>query len=232
MFSEKEPLSSCPNCTTKQYWIKDKCLRCGYVYKLSMKNDQISFFIQKLFKPILYDPQDIFIGVKSVPLMPGLYAWYFDKSLLEIFIDKKSKHYFIIPSNNLTHSVREWYLLYIGIAGKKNGRTLQDRIYTEHLNQNSKGSTLRQTLCAILWNKINLDPAQQLNTVDEKLKLTRWMFKNARVAWIEIEKPEKLENIMLDTFGECLPFNLKGNKANPYLKEIKRLRRVWRKGGK
>jgi len=83
----------------------------------------------------------------------------------------------------------------------------------------------------LLWEIIRLDPRKQLNGLDEKAKLNLWMFENARVTWLNVEKPQKIEKIVLKEFGEYLPFNLQENKANPYRKEFMRLRKVWRKGG-
>jgi len=231
MFSNKKQIiRECPKCSLSDYWDGAKCISCGYIHKLAAKDENTSKLIRALFQPSLYDPHRIFIGSERVPQSPGLYGWFFGKSLVNMLKKIKSDSYFIEPDGT-SEPEKDWFLLYIGIAGKKKGRTLQDRIHGEHLNQNSKGSTLRQSLAALLWEIIRLDPRKQLNGLDEKAKLNLWMFENARVTWLNVEKPQKIEKIVLKEFGEYLPFNLQENKANPYRKEFMRLRKVWRKGG-
>ncbi len=228
--SKKQAISECPECFQSAYWDDDKCIWCGYIHNLVIKDENASKLIQALFQPSLYHPHNIFIGSKRVPQSPGLYGWFFGKSLVDILKGIKYKN--LIRPVRTSKPERDWILLYIGIAGKKKGRTLQDRIHGEHLNQNSEGSTLRQSLAALLWKKINLDPKQQLNGVDEKSKLNLWMFENARVTWLNTENPQKIEKVFLKEFGEYLPLNLQDNKANPYRKEIKKLRKAWRNGRK
>jgi hypothetical protein len=180
-----------------------------------------------LFDPKVYNPQDLYYNNKLIPENPGVYAWYFD-SHFAAYVTHNSQN--AIKINFDSDPNRRWYLLYIGIAGQKEGRTLRDRIYTEHLKQNSEGSTLRQSLAALLWKVIYLDPSKQLNDEKEKMKLNNWIFRNAKVAWTETAEPEIVEKVMLCEFGHLLPLNIDDNKKNPCLKEIKQLRKLWRKG--
>ena len=89
---------------------------------------------------------------------------------------------------------------------------------------------MRQTLATLLWKDIGLDPKKQLNGEDERKRLNGWIFQHARVAWVKTNKPEKMEKLMLKEFGESLRFNIKGNKANLFKKDLKQLRKQWRKG--
>ena len=163
-----------------------------------------------------------------IPKCPGVYAWYFDNHLVRLFPDNDQD---FITIDFDTGSNTEWFLLYIGMAGQKKSRTLRDRIYSEHLNQNSEGSTLRQSLAAVLWQNIDLDASKQLNGEDEKWKLNSWLFFHAKVAWAETDDAEVVEDLMLDEFGEYLYFNIQDNKANPYRKDLQKLRKQWRESG-
>ncbi|MFA6176246.1 MAG: hypothetical protein WC765_06685 [Phycisphaerae bacterium] len=178
--------------------------------------------------PTLHSPQNLYEYKDSIPNGPGLYAWYFniDVDFNCNPLERVSRIKTLEQGNP-----KSWFLLYVGIAGKKKGRTLRDRIYGEHLNQNSKGSTLRQSLAALLWHDIGLDPKKQLNGEDEKRRLNCWIFNHARVTWIETNKPDKLEKLILSEYGNCLPLNLNGNKANQCRKEVEQLRKQWRKKG-
>ena len=176
----------------------------------------------KYFKnPTLYFPQYIYEYKEYIPNNPGLYAWYFNV-YFDLFNFIKIPH---------MGDVKDWFLLYVGVAGKKSGRTLRDRVYGDHLNQNSKGSTLRFSLAALLWKDIGLNPKKKLKGEEEKKRLNSWIFQHAKVAWIEIQNPEKLETQIIKEYGKCLPLNLKGNKANPCKKELKQLRKEWNKKG-
>ncbi len=181
------------------------------------------------FDPKTYNPQDLYYKKQLIPERPGVYAWYFDNHFGTYFVHNNQS---VIRIDLDSVPGKEWFLLYIGIAGKKKGRTLRDRIYGDHLNQNSTGSTLRHSLASLLWQEINLNPVMQLNGDNEKQKLNRWIFQHARVAWIENDNPEKIEKVMLKEFGNYLLFNIQDNKNNPYSKELQRLRKSWKKSGK
>jgi hypothetical protein len=222
----RKKTTNCPNCKIK--WDGIKCIRCGYLIKLRKKPELLTP-IMDLFDPKDQSPQELYCEKELIPESTGVYAWYFDNNFGSYFTHKsQSDIKFQLNSAN----VQNWYLLYVGVAGKKEGRTLRDRIYSEHLNQNSKGSTLRQTLASLLWKDIHLIPAMQLNGENEKQKLNNWMFQHARVSWTETTKPELIEELILKYFGCYLRFNIKDNKSNICRKEIARLRKCWRKAGK
>jgi len=219
----------CPDCASR--WDGHRCFRCGYIKNLSrgrsgrIAQRQIKFF----FDPITHSLEEIYNRRQFMPEAPGVYAWYFDNHFGTYFTINTP-----VTQNIQIDSAanKDWYLLYIGIAGRKKGRTLRDRIFTDHLNQNSKGSTLRQSLAALLWQEINLNPAMQLNGENEKQKLNYWIFQHARVSWVETSMAEQIERLMLRHFGCNLRFNIERNKSNPCRKELKRLRKIWRKAGK
>jgi len=218
-----------PELPLNSSWDRYKCVRCGYIEKLAKRKPDLLTQIMDLFDPKTYNPQDLYYNKQLIPESPGVYAWYFDNHFGTYFTASTAGAIKITLNSALTQN---WFLLYIGIAGKKRGRTLRNRIYGDHLNQNSKGSTLRQSLASLLWQEINLNPVMQLNGQNEKQKLNRWIFQHARVAWIENGNPRKVEKVMISRFGKYLLFNLQHNKSNPYRKELEQLRAKWRKSGK
>ena len=174
--------------------------------------------IRNLFYPKIYEPYLLYREKQIIPERLGVYAWYFDNLFDTYFAHNNQSVIRIDP---------KWFLLYIGIA---KDRTLRDRIHGDHLNQNSEGSTLRQSLAALLWKDIDLDASKQLNGENEKMKLNNWIFHHAVVAWTETDKPEVVENLMLHEFGHLLYLNIENNKKNPNRKILKQLRKLWRKG--
>jgi len=227
VFNWLRKTTPCPNCDSQ--WDGYRCIRCGYIKKLSRRKSGLLEQIMDLFDPVMHSPEEIYHKKHLIPEAPGVYAWYFDNHFGTYFTDNTQS---VITIALDSAPIKEWFLLYIGIAGKKRGRTLRDRIFGDHLNKNSAGSTLRQSLAALLWSEINLNPVMQLNGENEKQKMNRWLFQHARVSWIETSKAEKIEKSMLRNFGCNLRFNIKGNKSNPCRKELKRLRKSWRKAGK
>ncbi len=218
--------TTCPNCYLQWSWDGYKCIHCGYIKKLAKRKQELLKQIMNLFDPQKHDPYELYHKKDLIPESPGIYAWYFDNHFGDYFIHRSQS---VITIELDSVHIRDWFLLYIGIAGEKRGRTLRDRIYGDHLNQNSAGSTLRQSLAALLWQEIDLNPAMQLNGENEKQKLNQWIFQHARIAWVDIYKPEIIEKLMLKEFGHLLRFNIKDNKENPYRKELKWLRENWRK---
>ncbi len=217
---------TCPNCHLGPCWDGYRCIRCGYIERLAKKTEILTN-IMDLFDPQTCNPENLYSNKQLIPERPGVYAWYFDNQFCD-YLTQRDHGFLKIDIDSICY--RHWYLLYVGIAGKKKGRTLRDRIYTEHLTQNSKGSTLRQSLAALLWKEIDLDASQQLKGEKERMKLNNWIFRHAMVAWTETTNPEDVENLILHEFGHFLPLNVENNKKNPHIKKLKQLRESWRKG--
>ncbi|MGA1979067.1 MAG: GIY-YIG nuclease family protein [Sedimentisphaerales bacterium] len=218
MFNWFKKTKTCPNCHLDSGWDGHKCVHCGYIESLAKKKTELLTQVMDLFDPKIYNLQDIYYTKQLIPERLGVYAWYFDNLFDTYFAHNNQSVIRIDP---------KWFLLYIGIAEY---RTLRDRIHGDHLNQNSEGSTLRQSLAALLWKDIDLDASKQLNGENEKMKLNNWIFHHAVVAWTETDKPEVVENLMLHEFGHLLYLNIENNKKNPNRKILKQLRKLWRKG--
>lgn len=181
------------------------------------------------FDPKAHNLHELYLNKELIPNSFGAYAWYFDDTFAGKFLVKNVPT--VITVSFDTSHVQDWFLLYIGTAGRNRVRTLRDRIYDDHLNKNSNGSTLRQTLASLLWRDIGLNPRKRLCGEIEKKILNEWVFTHARVAWLESEDPGSIEDTMLGEFGSCLIFNIKDNKNNANAEELKRLRKTWREAG-
>jgi hypothetical protein len=175
-------------------------------------------------------PMLLYTNKNNIPDKPGVYGWYFDSYLFDKLFDDASKADFAQNAIKIEMPgvvSKEYYLMYIGITE----RTLRERIYNEHLNANSKASTFRQSLAALLYDDIGLDPRKQLNGKEEITRLNSWIFEHARVAWITIDNPEPVEIEFIKRYGKVLPLNIDDNDYNPWRKKLKALRKNWRAFG-
>ena len=224
----------CPKCCRYGGWNGTHCHRCWYDIVLAKKNPAILNQVFKLLKPTFHPLEQLYNQKELIPDQPGFYAWFFNHYFQKLFSDNSSVFKTLYEIEDRQIANKQWTLLYIGIAGKNQNRTLRYRIYDDHLKQNSDGSTLRQSLSAMLWEEIDLDPKKQLKTPEEKDKLNQWMYDNARVTWIESDAPESAEDIIIDHYGQYLPMNIEKNN-NSVIKSVKdklsSLRKEWKHGG-
>lgn len=138
----------CPACSRGGKWDGNKCERCGYDTELARTNPELLHHMQFFLNPNpMHDPKQLYDDRNNIPNVPGVYGWYFDSHLFDKLFDDASKADF--AQNAIKIEIpwvpnKEYYLMYIGITE----RPLRERIYDDHLKQNSKGSTLRQSLAA------------------------------------------------------------------------------------
>lgn len=144
------------------------------------------------------------------PGASGIYAWYFSR--IPPGID---------PAG--CYAVDDWTLLYIGISPKEpptNGRspsrsTLRKRLRT-HFCGNAAGSTLRRTLGCLLADEIGValrrvgSGERYTLTNPGEQRLDEWLADHARVAWLEVADPWRLEREILAS-GLPLPLNIRDN---------------------
>jgi len=155
---------------------------------------------------------------------PGVYAWYFDDLPPYVPVTGCSKH-----RKGLLFK-KSWTLLYIGKA-KSN---LSERIIDEHFDgtlvRGVAMSTLRLSLGCLLLNKLNTYlwkppdfPRRQytFGRTGEK-KLTQWIKKHARVAYVRTKHTEELEGKAIKYY--TLPLNIKDN-THFFRDPLKQLRR-------
>ena len=139
---------------------------------------------------------------------PGVYAWHGDASA-DALVDKALGS---LPAKPL-------YL----------GRTctpLNTRIVRTHL-RNTKASTFRQSLAAMLWDELSLRCAgpKEIDAASE-MRLTQWMLEHLSVTIVPIADKSNVARIEADV-RECLelPLNLNRQPATPGTKRLRVLRR-------
>lgn len=208
--NNQKRLGICPFCSRTGKWDGNRCEYCGYDMILRQIN-----FEQYFRNSVLYAPKQLFENKELIPDKPGVYGWYFCHLFDKLFVDDASKADFTnkaikmdVPQISNENYSLKYLLMYIGIAGRTKGRTLRDRIYDEHLKQNTVGSTVRHSLAALLYDNISLDPRDQLCSKEEKDKLNAWIFDNARVAWLIYDDPEPIETEFIRLHGHILPLNV------------------------
>jgi len=116
----------------------------------------------------------------------GIYGWYFCPSPPNIY-DNNCPRYtegWIFKNH--------WKLLYIGISNN-----LKRRIFDYHFEGSADVSSLRESLGCLLANELKIylwvdDHSYTFGKKGED-KLSKWMAKHARVAWIEHNDYEEIE---------------------------------------
>ena len=183
-----------------------------------------SAFIDKIKKSLLYDSRLYSrseVNTKPYPVPPksGFYAWFF-KNISET-----------IPVENCF--VRDGFtLLYLGISpsSEASSANLLKRIRSQHLNGNAAGSTLRFSLASILGDSMNMPLIKKGSRVflgENEAKLNKWLDENARVTFVECEKPWLYESSLIKQLD--LPINLEHNKQHSFYTTMKKIRSDARK---
>jgi hypothetical protein len=195
----------CPNCGSNSF-DGASCNKCDY--SISNRPLKISENIFYFKDPILYSLREL--EIVKPPSSSGVYGWYFDEPPP------------YVPKDDCTPVKtgwwpfrKKWWLLYIGKA-----LDLRFRVYDMHFNNkfwmNKSLSSLRLTLGCLLCKELNLylkknsDP-QKDYTFGRKgdRKLSHWMAKHARVAWVETVDYVELEYKTINSY--VLPLNTKDN---------------------
>lgn len=158
----------------------------------------------------------------TVPKLPGVYGWWFDRGLEG-------------PPREGCRSHGSWDLLYVGIspsrapkAGTRTARHLRVRL-RDHIRGPVGSSTLRRALASLLQQTLGLVLGRNARgkaiarPVDE-IELTNWMSRHARVSWVTVSEPWNIEAELLD-HGPRLPLNIDGS-ADSYRHHLKRMRKA------
>jgi len=169
-----------------------------------------------LLKPCrVWSPAELIADTNKVPLSPGVYGWWFRTPPSGVPLERTIENSF-------------GRLLYIGIAGGRTGnRTLRDRL-KNHLKGPIGSSTLRRTLACLNVEELALEIGRHptsgrlvMSSVDER-KLSEWMAKETRVAWMTCDRPQEIEKDIL-LRGPKLPLNIQGN-AMPFARHLSSIR--------
>ncbi|MEV5083122.1 GIY-YIG nuclease family protein [Streptomyces sp. NPDC056159] len=156
----------------------------------------------------LWSAHEVLVRTSPVPPVAGVYGWHFDEA----------------PHPELDAG----RLLYVGIAprymaNRTSTQNLRKRV-RYHYRGNAAGSTLRLTLGCLLGLELRRVSSGNRMTFGKanEATLTQWMAENARVCWIEHDKPWALESKLISQLD--LPLNLDQNQHNTFHARLTQLR--------
>jgi hypothetical protein len=150
---------------------------------------------------------------------PGMYAWHGDRAANELVLE------------TLGQSRTE--PLYAGQAGAasaiaaiESGATLKSRVIGQHLRGNTRASTFRRTLGALLWDELRLTRTRP-RTLDaaSNARLTAWMLEHMSVATAPVldgSRLGKIEDGILRQLDP--PLNLMKVRSTPGRRTLRALR--------
>lgn len=168
---------------------------------------------------------EVFSEPCPVPTEPGAFGWWF--SSVPAAIDASGCQ----QRDGLT-------LLYVGIAptpppanGKRPiSQDLRKRIryHFGGSGASAEGSTLRKSLGVLLKDELGIElrrigSGERSTFAGGEAVLTQWMAENSRVSWVLHPEPWVFEDTLIH--GLDLPLNLQNNDHNPFVPELKKLRR-------
>jgi hypothetical protein len=112
---------------------------------------------------------------------PGMYAWHGDETAKALVLA-------VLGSSRVVP-------LYAGQAGatsavarRPSGATLKSRVLGNHLRGNTRASTFRRTLAALLWEELRLTCIRPRTLdVESNTRLTGWMHDHLSVATISVD---------------------------------------------
>lgn len=150
------------------------------------------------------------------PAVSGIYAWFFKEIPHSVPIDN------CLQRNGMK-------LLYVGISPSKPGsrETLRSRIRF-HYRNHAEGSTLRLTLGCLLESKLKTvlrrvgSGKRMTFGLKKEDDLTIWMANNAFVTWVELDKPWRVEPMLIEALRP--PLNIESNNDHPFHSVLKQLR--------
>ncbi len=165
----------------------------------------------------LYSRTEVLERPGPVPASPGVYAWYFADSPLNVPTDT-------------CHVTELGTLLYVGISPKAppaNGgapsqQNLRNRV-KYHFNGNAAGSTFRLTLGSLLAEQLGIELRRvgsggRLTFGSGESALSEWMEQHARVCWTVHPRPWILESDLIQRIS--LPLNLDQNRHSGFHAEL------------
>ncbi|BBY76068.1 hypothetical protein MPRF_29670 [Mycolicibacterium parafortuitum] len=172
-----------------------------------------------------YTRDEVFADPDPVPARAGAHGWWFRE----------------IPGDIDTSGCAQrdgWTLLYVGVSpgppradGKPQvPQDLRKRIrfHFGAGNASADGSTLRKSLGVLLGDRLGIElrrvgSGKRQTFAGGEAVLTQWMADNAAVSWVLHPEPWHLEGKLLNALD--LPLNIHGNDRNPFVPELKKLRR-------
>jgi hypothetical protein len=150
----------------------------------------------------------------------GVYFVFFDA--LEGLLHRSGYYHF---NPDRPYSQEGYELLYVGASVDPLSRRV-----LEHLNGNTKGSSLRMTVGALMSSELGLEPVTTPRRTyfdfgsDGEARLTDWMLAHTRVATAASAQPYADERELLTTIP--LPFNISERRRHPFSKYLMAQRAV------
>jgi hypothetical protein len=169
---------------------------------------EIKRLAEWLSDPENAEPCDGFPGDADGTWKPGIYAWHGDEEVEDLLCDALGPV--------------ETSPLYLGrTSGPLNTRILRDHLH------NTRSSTLRRSLAAMLWDELDLGRAGA-NTIDatSNARLTEWMLEHLEVSVVPVAEPSHTAVIEADVLRYLdPPLNLVKVPNSPGRTRLRALRR-------
>jgi hypothetical protein len=153
----------------------------------------------------------------GLPLERGVYFIFFDSG--QLLLERSG---YLEFGDDFPFSKDGFDLLYVGATMSHLRRRVLD-----HLTGNSRSSSLRMTVGALLTLELGLDPVGDGSRTyfhfgDGERRLTNWLVANTRIACVPSVDPFHEEKQILA--NAPLPFNISERKRHPYSKYLMTLR--------
>lgn len=154
----------------------------------------------------------------DLPAAGGLYAWWLPPDVLPDLQRDAAQ---------ATSIRQDLALLYVGISGD-----LQQRLWGNHLNGNTGGSTLRRTLASLLGSTLHLVTARSpcsdrvVLTKPSEALVTAWIKANLSLTWATHPAPKEVEGEVIRRMRP--PCNLDHNSGHPNYAAMSSARAAWR----
>lgn len=160
---------------------------------------------------------DLLAPAGQMPSEMGVYFIFFDSG--QLLLERSG---YLEFDDAFPISVDGFDLLYVGATMNR----LRDRV-KDHLTGNSRASSLRMTVGALLTLELRLEPVGDGSRTyfhfgDGERRLTDWLVSNTRVAFAPSANPFGDEKRVLTSVP--VPFNISERKRHPYSKYLMTLR--------
>ena len=155
----------------------------------------------------------------DLPAASGLYAWWLPPDVLPALQRDEAE----------ARSVRkDMLLLYVGISSD-----LRQRLWQNHINGNTRGSTLRRTLASLVGPSDLVTTGASssemlLWTAESEMALTRWIRAHLSLTWAVHPMPKAVEADVIARMKP--PCNLDHNSGHPNYASLSAARTTWRSG--
>ena len=165
----------------------------------------------------LHPAQDVVSNSALGAKTRGVYGIFFDRK--ELLLERSG---YLEFDNKLPMEVDDHHLLYIGASIDP----LRRRVLT-HLTGNSKGSSLRMTLGALLTEELLLDPIAgpsrgYYDFGHGEARLSEWIVRSTRIGFYPSDDPYDLERHILQSVP--LPLNIDQRKKHRFSRYLLMLR--------